>query len=105
MVTQLILRLLPPSNDDARDPISHFLSSVNDLFEHALQNLSDSDMVGIKIRNHVNQNDKTIGISFRSKDPLAGDVIWCVFDKVSQSDSRFNALDTFIESYIWSGSL
>jgi len=32
--TQLIVRLLPPSN--ARDPVSHFLASVNDLSEHAL---------------------------------------------------------------------
>jgi len=29
---ELIVRLLPPSKDDARDPVSHFLASVNDLF-------------------------------------------------------------------------
>jgi len=71
--TQLIVRLLPPSNNDARDPVSHFLASVKDLFEHALRNLSDSDMVGITIQNRVNQNDMPIGISFRRKDQLAGD--------------------------------
>ena len=54
----LVVRLLPPSN--ARDPVNHFLASVDELFEHALQNLSDSDMVGIMIQNSVNQNDKTI---------------------------------------------
>ena len=79
MGTQLIVRLLPPSHNDARDRVSHFLVSVNDLFEHALQNLSDSDMVGITIQNRVNHNDKPIGISFRHKDQLAGDVIWSVF--------------------------
>jgi len=42
--TQLTVRLLPPSN--ARDPVSHFLVSVNEVFEHALQNLIESDMVG-----------------------------------------------------------
>ena len=73
MGTQLLVRLLPTS--DATDNVRHFLASLNDLFRHALQNLSDSDMVGIKIQNRVNQNDKPIGISFRRKEQLAGDVI------------------------------
>jgi hypothetical protein len=47
--TQLTIRLLPPS--DATDPVTHFLASVNDLFEYALRDCSDSDMVGITIRN------------------------------------------------------
>jgi len=90
------VRLLPPSNNDARDPISHFLASVNDLFEHALQNLSNSDMVGITINNRVNQNTTHIGISFRRKDQLAGDVIWRVVENVSQTNARFDALDKFV---------
>ena len=69
---------------------------MNDLSEHALHNLSYSDMVGMTIQNRVNQNDNPIGISFRRKDQLAGDVIWSVFQKVSQSNSRFNALDTLV---------
>jgi hypothetical protein len=80
--TQLIVRLLPPSNNYARDPVSLFLASVNDLFGHALQNLSNSDMVGITINNRVNQRDKPIGISFRRKDQLAGDVIWRVVESL-----------------------
>jgi len=53
--TQLIVRLLPSSNDDARDPVRTFLASVKELFQHALQNLRDSDMVGITIQKPVNQ--------------------------------------------------
>ena len=53
-------------------------------------------MVGVTIQNQVNQNDKPIGISFRRKDQLSGDVIWSVFERVSQSNSRFNALDTLV---------
>jgi hypothetical protein len=52
MGTQLTVRLLPPSDDT--DPVTHFLTSVNDLFEYALRDCSDSDMVGITIRNEVN---------------------------------------------------
>ena len=91
---QLTVRLNPPS--DASDPVSHFLASVNDLFDHALSDVDDSDMVGIAIRNQVNENDNPIGISFRRKDQLSGDVIWSVFERVSQSNSRFNALDTLV---------
>ena len=54
---------------------------MNELFEYALQDVSASDMVGITIQNRVNQNDKAIGISFRRKDKLSGEVIWSVFEK------------------------
>ena len=53
-------------------------------------------MVGITIQNEVNQNDRAIGISFRRKDQLAREVNWSVFEKVSHSYSRFNALDKLL---------
>ena len=68
-----MVRLLPPS--DATDPVSHFLDSLNELFLHALKNLSDSGIMGLTIKNCVNQNDNPIGISFKRKDQLAGDDI------------------------------
>ena len=64
MSTQLVDRLLSPS--DAAHPVSHFLASWKDLFRHALHNLNNIDMVGITIQKHVNQNDKTIRVSFRT---------------------------------------
>ena len=70
MGTQLVIHLLPPFN--ATDPVNNFLASLNDFFRHELQNLSESDMIGITIQNRVNQNDKPIGISFRLQDQLAG---------------------------------
>ena len=51
-------------------------------------------MVGIAIHNESNQNDKPIGISFRHRDQISVDAIWSVFEKVTQSIARFNALDT-----------
>ena len=99
--TQITVRPLPPSGDI--NPVSRFLASVNDLLDHALQNVSDSDMVGIIIQNEVNQNDKPIGISFRRKDQLPWGVIWSVFEKLSQSNSTFNALDKLVVTCIRSG--
>ena len=91
---QLTVCLIPSS--DTTNPVAYFLASVKDFIEHALRDIYDSDMVGITIRNNVNQNDKTIGISFRWKDQLCADVVWSVFKKASQSNSRFNALDTLV---------
>jgi len=77
--TQINLRLFSRSTNV--DPVTHFLASVNDLFGHVLQYVSDSDMVGMTIHNQVNQSDKPIGISFSRKYELSGDVIWSVFEK------------------------
>jgi hypothetical protein len=66
--TQLTVRLLPPAEGEDSNPMSHFLASVTDLFEYALRNCDDSDMVGITIRNEINVHDKAVGISFRRKD-------------------------------------
>ena len=48
---------------------------MNDLFDYALRNVDDSDMVGVTIQNEVNLLDKAIGISFRRKDQLSEEVI------------------------------
>jgi hypothetical protein len=37
--------------------MSHILDSVKELFEHALRDLEDSDMVGITISNEVEVKD------------------------------------------------
>jgi hypothetical protein len=53
-------------------------------------------MVGITIRNQVKVQDKAVGLSFRRKDQLTESVVWSVFEKVTQSNARFNALDKLI---------
>jgi hypothetical protein len=92
---QITVRLNTPS-DSETNPVNYFLTSVNQLFEYALQNLGDGDMVGLTIRNEINQQDKPFGLSFRRKDQISSEVIWSVFEKVSQSNSRFNALDKLV---------
>ena len=58
---------------------------MKDLFEHAFQNLSNSNIVGIRIQNRVNQNDNAIGMSFRRKGQLAEEVIWRIFESPSRT--------------------
>ena len=78
------------------NPVAQFLVSVNDLIEHAIHDIDDSDIVGMTVQNQVYQNGKPIGISFRRKDQLPSEVIWSLFETVSQSNSRFNAFDTLV---------
>jgi len=98
--TQLTVRLLPPAEGQDSNPMSHFLDSVTELFDYALRDLEDSDMVGITISNEVEVKDRAIGISFRRRDQITGDVIWSVFEKVAQSNARFNALDKLVMTVI-----
>ena len=79
--TQLTVQLQSLTTPDA-NPIEHFIASVNDLFEHALQYVGDVDMVGIAIHNKSNQKDKPICISFRRRDQIFVDAVWGVFEKV-----------------------
>jgi hypothetical protein len=58
--------------------------------------VDDADMVGLVVRNLEKEKDKPAGFSYRRKDQVSGDVIWSVFEEVSQSNSRFNALDKLI---------
>jgi len=97
--TQLTVRLLPPTEGQDSNPMYHFLESVTELFGYALRDLEDSDMVGITISNVVEVKDRAIGISFRRRDQITGDVIWSVFEKVAQSNARFNDLDKLVMTF------
>jgi hypothetical protein len=72
----------------------HFADSVDEVFEYSLRDLQPDDMVGISIHNADNQQGRPVGLSFRRRDQISRDVLWSVFEKVTQSNSRYQALDT-----------
>ena len=80
-----------PPETPLPDPVTHFLDSVNNLFDHVLEDVGVAYIVGIIIHNELNQSDKPIGFTFRRKDQLSSDAIWSAFDNLSQSNARFNA--------------
>ena len=86
----------PHPESPLTDPDTHIVDIVNNMFRRVLEDEGNGDMVGIIIRNEVNQNDKPICFSFSRKDQLSPDVIWSVFDKMSQSNARFNATITLL---------
>jgi hypothetical protein len=84
---ELTVRLTapPPSSTATR----HFIKSVDALFEYSLRDLEPSDMVAISIHNADNRQDRPIRLSFRRKDQISRDVLWSVFEKVTQSNARY----------------
>ena len=47
------------------------------------------DLLGVRIRNTENLQDKVLGFSFRRRDRMKLDLIWAVLSKVIQSNARF----------------
>jgi hypothetical protein len=43
------VRLLLPPDETLTDPVTHFETSINDLFDYAISNVDDSEMVGLII--------------------------------------------------------
>lgn len=83
----------PPSNAEARDP-AHFANSMDELLEYSLRDLDPSNMVGMSLHNAGNQQDKPVTLSFGRRDQISRDVLWSVFEKVTQSNASYQALDT-----------
>jgi hypothetical protein len=77
--SELTVRLLPPTDGDYTNPVSHFQASVTEPIEYALRDCQDADMVGLTIRNEDNVEDKPIGFSFRRKYQISEEVVWSVF--------------------------
>jgi hypothetical protein len=86
----LRVRFEPPptptatGSGDEDNPAEYFASSVDELFEYALSDLNAGDMVGIYIYNEDNHNDRPIGLSFRRRDQISREVLWSVFERVTQ---------------------
>ena len=63
------------------------------MINYLVKALRDRDLVGFRIRNNGNVQDKVVGISFRRLDQLKPDVVWGVKEKVVQSNARFRLSD------------
>ena len=55
--------------------------------------MPDRDLVGLRIRNTENVQDKVVDISLRRRDQLKADVVWSVLRKVIQSNARVALTD------------
>jgi len=63
------------------------------LTDYLVIDVPDRDLVGLRLRNTDNVEDKVVGISLRRHDQLKSDVVWAVLEKVIQSNPRIGLSD------------
>jgi hypothetical protein len=75
----LLTKLKPPTAD--QEPTAYLRECITSLTDYLVE-IPDRDLVGLKIRNTENVEDKVMGLSIRRRDQLKPDVIWDVPGKV-----------------------
>jgi hypothetical protein len=76
-----------------QEPMSYLKECITALTEYLVREVPGRDMVGLRIRNTENLQDKAIGISLRRRDQLKPDMVWSVLGKVVQNNARFALTD------------
>ena len=79
--------------------MTYLKECITELTNYLVDDVPDRDLVGVRIRNTENLQDKLLGISFRRRDQMKPDLIWAVLSKVIQSNARFGLTDAW--RFIW----
>jgi hypothetical protein len=77
------------SSGEDQEPTAYLKECITALTDYLVDEVADRDLVGLRIRNTENVQDKVVGISLRRRDQLKPDVVWAVLGKVIQSNARF----------------
>jgi hypothetical protein len=83
----LLIKFNSPGEE--QDPTTYLKECITALTNYLVDKVPDRDLVGLRIRNTENVQDKMVGISLRRRDQLKPDVLWSVLGKVIQSNARF----------------
>jgi len=78
---------------EEQNPGTYLKECITALTDYLVNDVPGRDLVGLRIRNTENVEDKVVGISLRRRDQLTPDVVWAVLGKVIQSNSRFGLSD------------
>jgi len=74
---------------EEQNPGTYLKECITSLTNYIVEDVPSRDLVGLRIRNIENVEDKVVGISLRRRDQLKTDVVWAVLGKVIQSNYRF----------------
>ena len=58
---------------------SYLKERITALTNHIVDEVTDRNLVGLRIRNTENVQNKVVGISFRRRDPFEPDLVWDYF--------------------------
>ena len=64
--------------------MTYLKECITELTNYLVDDVPDRDLVGVRIRNTENLQDKVLGISFRRRDQMKPDLIWAVLSKQRQ---------------------
>jgi len=78
---------------EVQEPITYLKECYTALTNYLVDDVHDRHLVGLRIRNTENVQDKVVGISLRRRDQLKPNVMWGVIGKVVQSNARFRLAD------------
>jgi len=81
------------SPGEEQEPTAYLKECITAITDYLVDEVPDRDLVGLRIRNTENVQDKVVGISLRRRDQLKPDVVWAVLGKVIQSNARFGLSD------------
>jgi len=74
---------------EEQNPGIYLKEFITAFTNYLVNDVPGRDIVGLKIRNTENLEDKLLGISLLPRDQLKPDVFWAVLGKVIQSNARF----------------
>jgi len=77
----------------SKESAAYLEEGITVLTNYLVDEVSDTDLVGLRIRNSGNVQDKGVGISFRRRDQLKADVM-DVLSKFIQSNARFGLTES-----------
>jgi len=78
---------------EEQDPATYLKECIIALTNYLVDKVPDRHLVGLRIRNIENVQDKMVGIRLRRRDQFKADVVWSVLGKVIQSNARFAPTD------------
>jgi len=78
---------------EEQDPTTYLKECTTALTNYLVDKVQGRDLVGLRIRNTENVQDKVVGFSLLRRDLLKTDVVWSVLGKVIQSNARFALTD------------
>jgi len=87
----LLIKFNSPAKE--QNPGTYLKECITAVTDYPVNDVPGRDLVGLRIRNTENVEDKVVGISLRRRDHLKPDMVWAVLGKVIQSNARFGLSD------------
>jgi len=72
----LLIKFKPPGEE--QEPTTYLKECITSLTNYLVDDVRDRDLVGLRIRNTDNVQDKVVGIRFRRRGQLKPYVVWSI---------------------------